>query len=236
VKLADMKASIEVIRALANGQEVDHQGATLRLPWAPDCTLPIWVAAYGPRALALAGEVGDGFILQLADPAIAEWSIAAVRAAATAAGRDPDAIAMCVAAPAYVTDGTDVGLAHGRDQCRWFGGMVGNHVADIVARYGADGAAVPPALTDYIKNREGYDYNQHGRAGNDHVAFVPDEVVDRFCLIGPPEAHVARLEELRALGVDQFALYLQHDDKDGTLRAYGEKVIPRVATRAAARR
>ena len=72
---------------------------------------------------------------------------------------------ICVAAPAYVGDD----LAHQRDQCRWFGGMVGNHVADIVARYGADGAAVPQALTDYIKGRQGYDYNEHGQAGNTHT-------------------------------------------------------------------
>ncbi len=95
--------------------------------------LPIWVAAYGPKALALTGEVADGFILQLADPDITAWSIAAVRKAAAEAGRDPADVTICVAAPAYVTDGTDDGLAHGRDQCRWFGGMVGNHVADIVA-------------------------------------------------------------------------------------------------------
>ena len=77
-----------------------------------------------------------------------------------------------MAAPAYVGDD----LAHARDQCRWFGGMVGNHVADIVARYGDD-AAVPTALTDYIKGREGYDYNEHGQAGNIHTAFVPDDIV-----------------------------------------------------------
>ena len=53
--------------------------------------------------------------------------------------------------------------------------MVGNHVADIVARYGAGGAVVPPALTDYIAGRQGYDYNEHGRAGNTHADFVPDE-------------------------------------------------------------
>ena len=47
---------------------------------------------------------------------------------------------MCVAAPAYV--GTNV--AHQRDQLRWFGGMVGNHVADLVARYG-DAGVVPRA-------------------------------------------------------------------------------------------
>ena len=52
------------------------------------------------------------------------------------AGRDPDAITFCVAAPVYVGDD----LAHMRDQCRWFGGMVGNHVADIVAKYGDEPA------------------------------------------------------------------------------------------------
>jgi probable F420-dependent oxidoreductase len=235
VKLAELKESIGVIRGLANGETVDYKGTQLRLPWSPDSKLEVWVAAYGPRALALTGEVGDGFILQLADPDITAWSIAAVRKAAEEAGRDPDSVTICVAAPAYVTDGSEEGLQHGRDQCRWFGGMVGNHVADIVARYGGDGAAVPSALTDYISEREGYDYNEHGRAGNSHAAFVPDAIVDRFCLIGPPEAHVARLGELADLGVDQFALYLQHDDKDGTLRGYGEKVIPAVNVREAAK-
>jgi alkanesulfonate monooxygenase SsuD/methylene tetrahydromethanopterin reductase-like flavin-dependent oxidoreductase (luciferase family) len=85
-----------------------------------------------------------------------------------------------------------------------------------------------PGLTDYIKGRQGYDYNEHGQAGNTHADFVPDEIVDRFCIIGPPEEHIRRLEELKALGVDQFAVYLQHDDKDHTLAQYGEKVIPAV--------
>ncbi len=235
VRLAQLREAIGVIRALANGEEADYKGTKLRLPWNPDSRLPIWVAAYGPKALALAGEVGDGFILQLADPDITAWSIAAVRRAAEAAGRDPDAITICVAAPAYVTDGSDAGLDHAREQCRWFGGMVGNHVADIVARYGADGAAVPTALTDYIAGREGYDYNEHGRAGNTHTAFVPDAIVDRFCLLGPPEAQVARLQELSGLGVDQFALYLQHDAKDATLASYGEHVIPAVNVHEAAK-
>jgi probable F420-dependent oxidoreductase len=229
VRLAYLREAIGIIRGLANGQTVDYKGTALNFAWNPDTRLEMWVAAYGPKALALAGEVGDGFILQLADPQITEWSIAAVRRAAEEAGKDPDDVTICVAAPAYVTDGSDEGLAHAREQCRWFGGMVGNHVADIVARYGADGAAVPTALTDYIKGREGYDYKEHGRAGNVHTTFVPDEIVDRFCVIGPVEAQVAKLEELAGLGVDQFALYLQHDDKDGTLAAYGEHVIPQVS-------
>jgi probable F420-dependent oxidoreductase len=165
--------------------------------------------------------VGDGFILQLADLDIAEWMIATVRKAAADAGRDPMSVKFCVAAPMYV--GND--WEHMRNQTRWFGGMVGNHVADIVSKYGAD-SSVPKALTDYIKAREGYDYNQHGLSGNTHADFVPDEIVDRFCVLGSTADHIKKLTALKELGVDQFAGYLQHDNKEETLRAYGETVIP----------
>jgi probable F420-dependent oxidoreductase len=219
--LATLRESIHVIRELANGRPVTHRDTTIRIPWASASRLKVWVAAYGPRALTLAGEVGDGFILQLADPDITKWTIDTVRNAAAGAGRDPGDITICVAAPAYVGDD----VAHMREQCRWFGGMVGNHVADIVTRYGADGQ-VPGALTDYIAGRQSYDYNQHGQPGNPHAAFVPDEIIDRFCIIGPVEHHVERLTELRDHGVDQFAVYLQHDGMDQTLAAYGTSVIP----------
>jgi probable F420-dependent oxidoreductase len=222
--LATMREAVHVIRELANGRSVEYKGSTITLPWAGRSRLEVWGAGYGPKALQTIGETCDGFILQLADPSITEWTIGAVRAAASAAGRDPDEITICVAAPAYVGDD----LSYQRDQCRWFGGMVGNHVADIVERYG-ESAPVPAALTEYIKGRQGYDYNEHGRAGNTHTAFVPDEIVDRFCILGDPAAHVAKLQELRDAGMDQFAIYLMHDAPDRTLEAYGAEVIPAFA-------
>ena len=103
--LATLRESVHVIRELANGRSVEYKGSQLRFPWSVGSTLEVWIAAYGPKALALTGEVGDGFILQLADLSIAEWTIAAVRDAAAAAGRDPADVTICVAAPAYVTDG-----------------------------------------------------------------------------------------------------------------------------------
>jgi probable F420-dependent oxidoreductase len=226
VTLATLRDSIQVIRTLARGEQATYKGTLLQFPWSDGGELPVWVAAYGPKALALTGEVGDGFILQLADPDITAWSIAAVRKAAADAGRDPSDVKICVAAPAYVTDGTSSNLEHARRQCRWFGAMVGNHVADIVSRYGADGTAIPKALSDYIAGRESYDYNHHGKATNTHADFVPDEIIDRFCLIGPVERQIERLQELESLGVDQFAIYLQHDAKSETLNAYGDKILP----------
>lgn len=227
--LATLRESIHVIRELANSRAVEHNGRKVQFPWSRGSALEVWVAAYGPLALKLTGEVGDGFILQCADPDVASWMIRTVRDSAEAAGRDPDAIKFCVAAPMYVGDGdSPAARAHMREQCRWFGGMVGNHVADIVAKYG-QGSQVPTALTDYIAGRQGYDYNEHGRAGNSHTQFVPDEIVERFCLLGSPREHVEKLQALRALGVTQFAGYLQHDNKDETLRMYGERVIPAMA-------
>jgi probable F420-dependent oxidoreductase len=221
VTLATMAEAMHVIKELAEGREVMLHGAPIRIPWVRGGSLEIWMAAYGPKALALVGQQADGFILQTADPDIARWTVGSVREAARVAGRDPESITICVAAPAYV--GTDV--KHQRDQLRWFGGMVGNHVADLVARYGEDGP-VPHELTDYIKGRQGYDYAHHGRAGNPSTDFVPDAIVDRFCLLGPVTAHLDRLRELAAIGVDQFAVYLMHDQPGETLAAYGREIIP----------
>ena len=223
--LQTMGESIEVIRELANGRGVDYKGSTITFPWASKSRLEVFGAGYGPKALKLIGETCDGFILQLADLSIAEWTISSVRDAAAAAGRDPDELTIVVAAPAYV--GPERDIPYMRDQTRWFGGMVGNHVADLVARYG-ESSEVPAALTDYIKGREAYDYNQHGQAGNTHTSFVPDEIVDRFCILGPVEVQLERLDALRGLGVDQFSIYLQHDGMDDTLQQYGEKVIPQL--------
>jgi len=217
--------AITKIKDLAEGREADLNGVAVQLKWASESRLPVWGAGYGPKALQVIGERADGLILQVADPDMARWTIDSVRAAARSAGRDPDELTICVAAPAYV--GED--LAHQREQLRWFGGMVGNHVADLVAHYG-ESSEVPRALTDYVKGREGYDYSHHGRAGNPSADFVPDYIVDRFCLLGPVENHIERLAELADIGVNQFALYLMHDHVPETLDAYRDIVIPAAAS------
>ncbi|MDX1468380.1 MAG: TIGR03842 family LLM class F420-dependent oxidoreductase [Acidimicrobiia bacterium] len=220
-----MVESMDVIKRLVAGESVELRGKEFSIPWIESgWDLPMWAAGYGPRALAMAGEHADGYILQLADPQILEWTMAAVRTAAEGAGRDPDSIDICVVAPAYVGDD----IAHQRDQLRWFGGMVGNHVADMVTRYGDDESKVPKALSDYIREREGYDYDHHGQAGNPSTDFVPDYIIDRFCVLGTVEDHIEKLSTLKDMGVDQFGIYLMHDDMEGTLQAYGDTIIPAI--------
>ncbi len=220
VTVAALERACQTIRDLAEGREVDLDGTPVQLKWSEGRRLPVWVAAYGPKALHCAGRVADGLILQLADPFIIEWALRYLREGAEQAGRNPADIKVMAAAPAYLSDD----LAHARDQVRWFPALVSNHVVDLVKRY--HDAELPAELTDYIAARENYDYAHHGRTGSDNAEFVTDEVVDRFCVLGRPEQVRAKLGELRDLGVDQFNIYSMVDDPRALISGFGREIIP----------
>jgi probable F420-dependent oxidoreductase len=220
VTVERMEEACRQIRDLVEGREIDFEGTPTRLKWTNGWPLEVWVAAYGPKALAAVGRVADGLIMQLADPYIMEWALPYVRRAAEEAGRGAGDIGVMSAAPAYVTDD----LSHARDQVRWFPALVSNHVVDLVHRYAS--TDLPQELTDYIRARDHYDYADHGRTGAEHAGFVTDEVVDRFCVLGPVDACVAKLKELEGLGVTQFNIYTMVDDPEGVIRAFGRDVIP----------
>jgi probable F420-dependent oxidoreductase len=231
MKVAEFEKSLRMVKDFMNGREVNWNERDLQLKWVrPELPqIPVWVAGYGPKALGVAGRVGDGVIIQLADPEIISWIMATARKAAEEAGRDPSALKCIVGAPSHVSDD----LADAREQVRWFPAMVSNHVKDLVDRYGADGSVVPKALTDFIASREFYDYNDHSRVGAAHGGFVTDEICDRFCVIGNKEQIAAKLRELEAVGVDQFNIYLMTHAQEETLAAYGDGIIPEFAGVAA---
>ncbi len=219
VTLDQMEDAIALIRDLAAGREVVDNGTPLQLKWASG-TLPVWVAAYGPQALRLAGRCADGLIMQLADPFIIEWSLRYVREGAEQAGRSFDDIQIMSAAPTFITDD----LAAAREQVRWFPAMVSNHVVDLVKRYST--TELPAELTDFIKARDHYDYADHGRRGAAHAAFVTDEIVDRFCVVGTAEQCRQRLAELARIGVDQFNIYTMVEGPASIIETYGREIIP----------
>jgi probable F420-dependent oxidoreductase len=227
VKVAEFERALGMIREFMNGREVRWNDRDLQLKWVrPELPeIPMWVAGYGPKALGVAGRVGDGVIIQLADPEIVSWIMDTARTAAEEAGRDPSQLKCIVGAPSHVTDD----LADAREQVRWFPAMVSNHVMDLIERYGTDGSSVPKALTDYVQARKFYDYDDHSRVGAAHGAFVTDEICDRFCVIGNAEQCRAKLQALEDVGVDQFNVYLMTHAQEQTLQAYGDDVIPRFA-------
>ena len=217
--LAAVEEAVHTMRALVEGRGVNEDGVDVRLPWTRGDRLPVWVAAYGPKALRSAARVADGIVLQLADPDLIRWFLAQLREACAEEGRDPDEIRVMAAAPAHVGD-----VEACRERVRWFPALVSNHVVDLVNRY--DRSLLPPELTGYIRDREGYDYRHHAEVGSANARFVDDDVVDRFCVIGSVEEHVRKLRELSDAGVDQFNIYLMNGDEEEQLEIYGREIVP----------
>ena len=225
VKMAEFEQACRMIKALMNGEKVDWNDKELELTWAlREPRIPMYVAGYGPKALAVAGRIADGVIIQLADPVIIEWIMATARESAEKEGRDPDVLECIVGAPSKVSDD----IAECREEVRWFPAMVSNHVMDLIERYGWD-SDIPSELTDFVKARKFYDYKDHSRVGAAHGEFVTDEICDRFCVIGSAEQCTKKLRELEAVGVDQFNIYLMTNGQEEVLQAYGSDVIPQFA-------
>jgi len=230
VKVADFEARCAMMKDLMNGRKVEWNDKELQLTWVRS-ELPeieMLIAGYGPRALAVAGRVGDGVIIQLADPQIIQWIMETARKSAEEAGRDPSALKCIVGAPSKVTDD----LPKAREEVRWFPAMVSNHVMDLIEKYGFE-SEIPAALTDYVKARKFYDYKDHSRVGAAHGEFVTDEIAERFTVIGNVEQCVQKLRELQSVGVDQFNIYLMTHGQEETLQAYGDEIIPEFAKVAA---
>jgi probable F420-dependent oxidoreductase len=219
--LENLEEFVRVFRELNAGRAIDYEGVKTRFPWVGGVVPRIWVAGYGPKALRTAGRIGDGVILQFADPDLIDWCLGFVREGAREAGRDPGKIEVMAAAPVWVSN--DLSVA--RERVRWFPALVSNHVMDLIARYKPE--ELPARLVSFVRDRRGYDYHHHAEVGSDNASFVSDEIVDRFCLVGPVEQHRKKLEALRAAGVTQFNIYLMCGEEEQTLEIYGRDVLPK---------
>jgi len=218
--LETLEEFVHVFRDLNAGKTVDLDGVPTKFPWASGGVPRVWVAGYGPKALRTAGRIGDGVILQFADPDLIEWCLGFVREGAKETSRDFAKIEVMAAAPVWPSDN----LKTAREHVRWFPALVSNHVMDLISKYKPE--ELPPALTSYVKDRGKYDYHHHCEVGSDNAGFVSDEVVDRFCVLGSPDEHLKKLDRLRQAGVTQFNIYLMSGEEEATLDFYKQKILP----------
>src|ERR1017187_7765631 len=219
VSWSQLETAVKIFRDLTASREIEYEGQPTRLTWAK-VSPRVWIAGYGPKVLHMAGRVADGIILQFADPDLISWCLGFVKEGARAAGRDPQQIEVMSAAPVWVSD--DLTVA--RERVRWFPALVSNHVMDLIRQYKPED--LPPALTSFVQDRGHYDYQHHSEVESDNADFVSDEVVDRFCLIGPAQAHREKLRALAAVGVTQFNIYLMCGEEEKTLDTYQRDVLP----------
>jgi 5,10-methylenetetrahydromethanopterin reductase len=167
--------------------------------------LPVYLAALGPRMLALAGRIADGVILNLMTPAQAGQAASQVRAAARAAGRDPASVEIACVLHCCLSDDADAAAAAARAVVlryvlhpaapRLFGEAGGDACRDVGGGAGGDvdlGGVRELVLTG----------DRVGAAGQ-----VPQQVADGFVARGGATQCAARLAQYRAAGVDLPILF-----------------------------
>jgi probable F420-dependent oxidoreductase len=222
----------DTIRAIVKGNKVSYHYEKydvkdVQLPWATGYEIPVWIAAYGPKALKVAGEKGDGLVVQLADPWLLKWFKDQAVAAGEAVGRDMSNFEVLCSAPVWVGD-----IHKGREQTRWFPAMVGNHVADIVEKYGKVSDGIPKRFTEYIEGRKGYDYHEHADKDAEHLDFITEDIIDAFAILGNPKDHIKKIKELEKAGATQFNIYLMCGEEERIVAEYGEHIIPHFTGKA----
>jgi F420-dependent oxidoreductase-like protein len=116
--VAATRETIEIVRAVAGGERVSHDGEVFRLP-LPDgpgrplrsmlapAAVPIYVAALGPRNLELTGELADGWIGNAFIPEHADVFLDRIAAGAARAGRTLGELDLVIPVAVEITDDAD---------------------------------------------------------------------------------------------------------------------------------
>jgi coenzyme F420-dependent glucose-6-phosphate dehydrogenase len=200
-QLARTEEALTIITGLLRGETVTYHGRFFRAHQArlydvPPRRIPVYLSAFGPKAAAMAGRLADG-VWTLAHPVKAPKVIAAYRKAAQDAGREPGEIILQGVAAA--ADSDEDALTSARE---WKGTLVdANYAADI-----ADPAQV-------------------GELGEQNVS---DRKLKMMAMLSAdPAKHVRQLKAMRSMGATAIVVMnVSGADPLGTLRLYGEHVLP----------
>jgi probable F420-dependent oxidoreductase len=199
----------QFLRAALAGERVVFKGETIsvdgfRLTSVPNPPVPIYIAALRPGMLKVAGEVGDGVILNWNSPEDVPKCVAVVREAARKAGRDPDAI--------EVTARLFINLD-----------PPGPESDQVIRRHIAAYMNVPVyrAYQEWLGRTPALQPMWDRWAAGDRkgaVAAIPSAVVDELITRGPLPGIRARVQRYLDLGIDTAFLQLQTNDPDPALR------------------
>jgi 5,10-methylenetetrahydromethanopterin reductase len=187
------------------------------------CEVPVVVAASGPRALSLAGEIGDGVLLSVGThPALIRQALEQVEVGARAAGRSLADLEVLALSGLAISDDWEVARVEGAP-------AAARRALDILH----NDKALPSELADLVEDArsvaEVYDVNLHTNPGDtEQNKRVSDRLVRAYTLVGDADACLVRAEEMRAAGVDTIVLYPVGRHRREMVRSFGESVLPRL--------
>lgn len=217
-----LRETVDTLAAIFAGKSVSVGGQAFQLE-PPRRAIPIYVAATGARMLALAGAVADGVIIQVGvDRRCVEWAIEAIRTGARDAGRDPAAVDIVASTFTSIGDDRRAAIDRARPLAAWFYGVA----PELLRMAGIEVAQRRPLSPVFPDISHPADHEQ---AMAEARTYVPDEAVERMCLVGSAAECVERIRGLERLGVRQvfFRHYLAYRVPTDLIEVAGRDIIPR---------
>ena len=229
-RLAAMRRHIEAVRLLLDGQAADYGGREIHLHGAEPTPVPVYMAATGPKALQLAGEIADGVIVLagLAAPLL-EQALGHVGAGAARAGRSLDDLDVCVGTFCHITDDPAEAARVAKPVCVGLA-QVGATGALRLAGIDIDVPAVVPDVYPDMTHAEDWMH-----AAEVAGRWVSDEdgrrYAETFCLVGTAAECTERLQQARHAGVRNFYIrgFPSYELPLDLIDVFGSDIIPAVA-------
>jgi 5,10-methylenetetrahydromethanopterin reductase len=248
--LKPFREYIRVVRALLNGEEVDYtlNGATHRIRFQMrehhfidlDHPIKLYIAAFGPKAQALAGELGDGLVSGLPRGGTVPSMLTNARAGAARVGRTLGADFQVSAMVTLVLLHPGEALTSERIIAE-SGAAVITGLHYLVARYLETGEDPPEYARPIWKGymawlNEAPPEVRHQRLHNSHYSFVdPEEarfitpdLIKATCLTGTPEELVEQVQSLAQQGLNHIMLYPPLNRQYRVIEDFAERVMSRL--------
>ena len=228
--LAEMRACIEDLRQLLSGQAVDFHGTPGRLAYATGRPVPLLMAASGPKAIELAGEVADGVMLLVGfHRGIVDAVLTHLERGARRSGRRLEDLEIVWA----VRTGMAATMAEAHRQARPT--VVHQGIMRVHARWLEHTKLSIPHFEIPASVSKIYPDLSHAQDWEQAIAatsFVPDEVIAQLCdalgLVGTPEHCARRIVDLTAAGVKRLYImpFQTFVGPEQEIRTFRDAVFP----------
>ncbi|MCZ6556862.1 MAG: LLM class flavin-dependent oxidoreductase [SAR324 cluster bacterium] len=229
MRLKEFAAYVRVVRALIQGEEVDYtlHGKTHPITFQMrefnyidlDHEIPLYIAGYGPKAQALAGELGDGLVTGFPRGGTLTQALDNVRQGAERAGRtlDDSFYTSSMSTLVMLEEGEDVtserviadcgsavmtGMHYLAENVRELGGDPPDYVKHIWKDYMALLDSYPPEVRHQKLHGSHYSF-----LNPDEARFLTPELIRASCIIGTPGELVEQIQQLEGQGLKQLMLY-----------------------------
>lgn len=214
-----LRETVRFLNVLFSGEEASFQGVPMKVEVAHR-KIPIYVSASGPKMLELAGELADGVIIQTGiDRRCMEFALEHIEKGTQKAGRSLRHLDLVCSTFCSLDNDRELAVARGKPLAAWFyaaaPGLV--ELAGFKASRRRPTVRVFPDLYHALSTEEAMDA----------ASFIPDEVVERLCLVGRAEEALPRVRELESLGITQVFLrsYNTYTLPDDLICEFGAHVI-----------